>query len=193
MSTPVEAHELTQIKQGDSVFLKALYKKYRATFIKWAERMYPGYVEDIPDIYQQAFTILYFNVKNDKFAGIDSTIQTYLFGIGKNLLNKKAGSKHEQTEALDSIKEIIVPAENVFEKYEVSHRQQMVQSILANVGEPCKTILTKYYFDNFTMEAIADTLGYKTAMVAKKKKCECLIRIRKALKEKHISFSQKKG
>ena len=183
MSTTIEGHDLAQIKNGDRIFLKDLYKKHRAPFMKWAERKYPRYADAVSDIYQQAFTIFYYNVKNEKFIGLESTIQTYLFGIGKNLLNKMVGNKHEQSEPLDSIKEIMLPAENMFEKYEITHRQQMVQSILGSVGEPCKTILTKYYYDNFTMEAIAENLGYKTAMVAKKKKCECLIKIRKALKD----------
>ena len=191
MNTTIDGYDLAQLKGGDRILLKDLYKKFRTPFIKWAVRQYPRYADDVPDVYQRAFTIFYFNVKEGKFTGQDSTIPTYLYGIGKNLLNKMAGNKHEQTESLDSIKEIVLSPENTFDKFEISHRQQLVRSILEKVGEPCKTILTKYYYDNFSMEAIAENLGYKTSMVAKKKKCECLIKIRKALKDT-VSLTQPK-
>jgi hypothetical protein len=41
------------------------------------------------------------------------------------------------------------------------------------------------------MEAIAENMGYKTAMVAKKKKCECLIKIRKALQARSLELNIK--
>lgn len=190
MRTAIEGRELELLQQGDRLLLKELYKKHRPAFLKWAQRQYPGFADDAPDIYQQAFTIVYFNVKAEKFTGIESTVKTYLFGIGKNLLNKKVGNRSEQPESLDSIKEVALPSETIFDKYEATHRQVMVKSILEKVGEPCKTILTKYYFDNFTMEAIAENLGYKSAMMAKKKKCECLIKIRKALNGKNTALKR---
>lgn len=152
--------------------------------MKWAQWKYPG-TGDLSDIYQQAFTIFYYNVKDGKFTGLNSSSKTYLFGIGKNLLNKKIENARAD-ESLDEIPEIELPTENIFDQYENSHRSQLVRSILNKIGEPCKSILTKYYFDNFTMEAIAENLGYKTAMVAKKKKCECLVKIRKALHESSV-------
>lgn len=191
MSTTSKGYDLAQLKSGDRIVLKDLYKEYRTPFMKWARRQYPRYADDISDVYQRAFTIFFFNVKEGKFTGQDSSIQTYLFGIGKNLLNKMAGDRREQSESLDSIKEVVLSSENTFDRYEETHRQQMVRSILEKIGEPCRTILTKYYYDNFSMEAIAENLGYKTPMVAKKKKCECLIKIRKALKDT-VSVTQTK-
>ncbi len=85
-----------------------------------------------------------------------------------------------------------LPAETIFDQYEATHRQKVVGSILENIGEPCKTILTQYYYHNFTMESIAERLGYKTAMVAKKKKCDCLARIRASLKEKETSLTRER-
>ena len=187
MSKDAELEELDLVKSGDSVVLKRLYKKYRAGFIQWAHWKYAG--TDAADIYQQAFTIFYFNVKDGKFTG-KSSVRTYLFAIGKNLLNKFVQGPRK-TESLDDIEEIELPSDTIFDDYEVTHRQQVVASILQQVGEPCKTILTRYYFDNFTMESIADAMGYKTAMVAKKKKCECLAKIRAVLRAKEVQLKGK--
>ena len=113
-------------------------------------------------------------------------MHTYLFAIGKNLLNKLVESP-SRTESIEDMEDVEL-SPDIFENYEATHRQQVVSSILERVGEPCKTILTRYYFDNFTMESIADFMGYKTAMVAKKKKCECLTKIRTALRAKEIQM-----
>lgn len=186
MNVFVDEKDLERIRQGDKLFLKELYKRNRGAFMKWAQWRYSCPAEDIADVYQQAFTIFFYNVKAGKFTGLNSIIQTYLFGIGKNLLNKRLTSKLQETESLDDIPEVLLAEDAVSEKHEGTHRQLLVQSILLKIGEPCRSILMKYYFDNFTMEAIAENMGYKSAMVAKKKKCECLMKIRSVLRSKDM-------
>lgn len=187
MNNNAESDELELVRTGDRHALKDLYKKYRTPFIQWAHWKYSG-ASDAADIYQQAFTIFYFNVKDGKFTGMNSSIRTYIFGIGKNLLNKEV-QNFRPSESIDEIREIELPSGSIFDTYEATHRQHVVKAILEKIGEPCKTILMRYYFDNFTMEAIAENLGYKTAMVAKKKKCECLMKIRSTLKAKGIQLN----
>jgi RNA polymerase sigma-70 factor (ECF subfamily) len=177
----VDVRDLERIKQGDRLFLKELYRANRSAFLKWALWRYSCSEEDIADIYQQAFVILYNNVKAGKFTGENSAIRTYLFGIGKNLLNKYVSTRRQQDDALDDVPEVSLGVDTASDGHETVHRQLMVQSILRKVGEPCRSILLKYYFENYSMEAIAENLGYKSALVAKKRKCECLMKIRKAL------------
>jgi RNA polymerase sigma factor (sigma-70 family) len=181
--------ELELVRSGDSAVLRDLYRKHRSAFIQWAKWKYTG--ADVADVYQQSFTIFYFNVRNGKFTGMTSSIRTYIFAIGKNLLNKLAQQKRP-SEPIDDVKESDLPADTMFDRYEATHRQQLVGAILENLGEPCKTILTKYYYEDFSMESIADRMGYKTAGVAKKKKCECLTKIRAALLAKQVQLDRSK-
>ncbi len=181
--------ELALIRSGDRVVLKELYRKHRSAFIQWAKFKYTGV--DVADVYQQAFTIFYFNVKDGKFTGMTSSIRTYIFAIGKNLLNKQV-MERRPSESIEDVNESELPADTIFDRYEATHRQQLVGRILENLGEPCKTILTKYYYENFSMESIAERMGYKTAGVAKKKKCECLTKIREALIAKQVQLDRTK-
>ena len=183
MYSSSEERVLERVRQGDRTVLKDLYKKHRMRFIRWVQRRYSHTQDEIAEVYQQVFTIFYFNVKEGKFKG-DSAIETYMFGIGKNLINKTLSKGKQAISPIDDVEEIDVPTESGFSTYERTHEKLLVKNILDKVGEPCKSILTKYYYDNFTMEAIAENLGYKNAMVVKKKKCECLIKIRETLKEK---------
>jgi RNA polymerase sigma-70 factor (ECF subfamily) len=193
-----DAHkdELELVRSGDSAVLRELYRKHRSAFIQWAKKKYTGVVgreadADVADVYQQTFTIFYFNVRDGKFTGMTSSIRTYIFAIGKNLLNKLAEQKRT-AEPIDDVKESDLPADTIFERYEATHRQQLVGALLDNLGEPCKTILTKYYYEDFSMESIAERMGYKTAGVAKKKKCECLTKIRAALLAKQVQLDRSK-
>ena len=181
--------EVELVKSGDSAVLRELYYKHRSAFIQWAKWKYTG--ADAADVYQQSFTIFYFNVRDGKFTGMKSSIRTYIFAIGKNLLNKLAQEK-PLSEPIDDVKESDLPFGTIFDRYEATHRQEMVGAILEDLGEPCKTILTKYYFENFSMESIASWFGYKTAAVAKKKKCECLAKIRATLLAKQVELDRNK-
>jgi RNA polymerase sigma factor, sigma-70 family len=180
---------LKKIRDGDRQVLKELYQKMRNKFLLWAERRYSGSSDTFTETYQLAFTILYYNVRDEKFKG-DSSIETYLFGIGKNLLNKQVAARERDMVALDEVPEVESLHESPFRVYDTSYDRELVARILEKVGEPCKSVLTHYYFDNFSMDAIAENMGYKSAGVAKKKKCECLIRIRKLLAQAKNKINQ---
>lgn len=177
---PSEFDVLEKIRKGDRQLLRELYQQMRGKFLHWAQRRYSGSPDRFKETYQQAFTILYYNIQEEKFKG-ESSLETYLFGIGKNLLNKQVAGQDKNTVSLDDIPEVENMPESPFRFYDSSYDRELVARILQKVGEPCKSVLRHYYFDNFSMEAIAENLGYKSAGVAKKKKCECLIRIRKLL------------
>ena len=189
MDQTADGLALERIRQDDRTILKEIYKRHHGNFVRWANWRYACSPEEVAEVYQQAFTIFYFNVKEGKFTGANSSIQTYLYGIAKNLIHKKLASRG-RTESLDA-NEVELPADDLLAEFDIMHRESQVAAILAKAGEPCRSILLKYYFDNFTMEAIAENLGYKTADVVKKKKCECLNKLRKLLKEEQSKAKAK--
>ena len=77
---------LTLIRSGDRQFLRKLYEEHRDAFGVWVARSYKCDDDMIADIYQQAFTTLYLNVKEGKLTSLTSSLKTYLFAIGRNLI-----------------------------------------------------------------------------------------------------------
>ena len=77
---------LARIKEGEPSFMRELYEDKRTNFIKWILWQYSCSEEDAKDAYQRAFSILYFNVKNDKLIELNSSLDTYLYAIGKNVI-----------------------------------------------------------------------------------------------------------
>ena len=58
-------------------------------------------------------------------------------------------------------------------------RAEAVRSALETLGEPCRTLLLLFYWEELSMEDIARRLGFANAATAKSKKYQC----KKSLKD----------
>ena len=180
--TLYKKHEiLLKIKEGDERFLKQLYQEHRGRFIHWALKNHRLSREDAAEIYQRAFTILYFNFKQEKITTLNSSVETYLFGIGKNLILKKFQGDEKEIVPMEDLPLDQQMDTSLLRQEELNHQQVLVRDWLKTLGEPCESLLLMYYFKRFSMEAIAERLGYKNEGVAKKKKCLCLKTLRDRL------------
>ena len=79
---------LELIKKGDPKTLKKLYDENRKPFIGWANQFYQADEEDAIEIFQKAFTIFYFNVKDAKLVELTSSVKTYLYSMMQLLVPK---------------------------------------------------------------------------------------------------------
>lgn len=172
---------LDKIKEGNQGFLKDLYEQNRQKFIKWLCWNYNCDEEDAKDAYQKSFSILYFNIVDEKITELKSGLETYLFGIGKNVI-KKIFRSNPRYSVVDEVQEHLISNVDYFDIEEKQHQSLMVEKILKQVGDPCKTLLELYYFHRYSMESIATHLSYKNEGVVKKKKFLCLKKIREMLK-----------
>lgn len=160
------------IKAGSEKILFQIYESYRNEFVSWAIRSHQVTIEEAKDVFQESVVALYKNVKNGKADNLDSTIKTYLFGIGKNIILNSIKRKGIEVEVF---KQLNLNDDNgLNEHYEHQHMVQLVSRIYKAIGSPCKDILEMYYEKGFDMDSIANRMGYKNSDVAKKKKYECL-------------------
>ena len=53
-----------------------------------------------------------------------------------------------------------------------------LKKILDKIGEPCNTILQKFYYFGLTMKQLVPITGYKTEAVVRKKKHECMQKLK---------------
>ncbi len=169
---------INRIRSNDAKYLKSMYYQERRSFMGWALKNHRLSEGEALEIYQNAFTIMYTNIKHEKVNAIESSVSTYLVGIGKNLIRK-----HFKGANLSLDQEQYKLSDDGYqEKQEQTHQQVMIHSWLNKLGDPCRRILILYYFRKYSMEAIAREMGYKNEGVAKKKKCLCLKSLRDQLK-----------
>ena len=147
-------------------------------FKGWVYKNHSLNEDQTSELYQKSFTILYFNVRDGKIENRDAEVSTYLIGIAKKLVHEKF-REIKEANRYQELENNIHYYEDVFEEREdLEFKREKINNALRILDKKCKDILKLYYYENYSMEAIAETLGYKNDKVAKKKKYECLQKLR---------------
>ena len=68
---------------------------------------------------------------------------------------------------------------------ELNERKRIMAETLSKLDEPCHSILKLFYFDSYSMEAIATALNYKNADVVKSQKLRCINELRERINMKY--------
>ncbi|RMG27578.1 MAG: RNA polymerase sigma factor [Bacteroidetes bacterium] len=181
---------LAQICQGNERVLSQLYETHRMPFIRWVRYQYGCDPEEASEIYQQAFVILYKNAKSGKMNQLKSSIRTYLYGIGKNLMYNLWRDRNRNMTHLEDLHEEQHQMDITYaEKDQRAHQTQWIESLMEQLNEKARQVLYLYYFANYSMEAIANALGYKSEKVAKKIKYDALQKLKKLARERKMTIS----
>lgn len=162
---------------GDSswrTFYDDLRSPFRLFFLKhttWSP-------EQVGALYQDVMVVVHRKVTSgDLQAPLRSSLRTYLFGVGKMLYRKQGGSKVQWEE---EIPDIAVPA-SVEDQIAERERAAWVRDLLNRMDEKCREILELVYLRGFSMEAVAEDLQLSGAGSARKRKFDCLQRMRKLI------------
>lgn len=173
---------IAKIKTGGQTELGMIYEEYRTEFLKWVVKEYNCSEDDSKDIYQIAILIFYDNVKTGKLEHLVSSVKTYLFGIGKNIVMENMRKTKRQT-PIDQerwLKEYLID-----EPHEVTSDAslEIATRALNKLGEPCRKLVEMFYYERKNLEEITNALNYKNAETAKNQKCKCMKRLRKLCEE----------
>ena len=168
--------------KSDEQRLHQLYQENRVNFVYFATEYFDCKSEEAGDIFRQAFTILYLNIKNGIIPALDLSVEHYLMDIGKSLLKNKYVIRKEMeiTERID----VSFLDFNIIEKHQNRQTKVVLAELFQNLGEPCRSILKLYYFCCFSMENIAEQIGSNNQATAKKKKYQCLEELKATIDNK---------
>ena len=166
---------LKSIREGDEKPIKELYHQFRDEFINWALKHYQIEEMKAANTFQDAIIIFHRNVVQGKITTLNSSIKTYLFGIGKKLLLKHLSTK-SRVDLVDQFDDQLIPALDlqIYYKIEKDHRQLLISQALKNLKEKCRKTITLFFFNRFSHEAIANRLGYNNANVSRTMMRKCL-------------------
>ncbi len=110
-------------------------------------------------------------IKN-KDLEINSSLHAYICGIARyNWLNEtKKESKHrsENIEDQYDLSSDITPETLLINQGKI----KLLEKLLSKLGKNCKEVLM-YWANGYSMDEIADMMGYKSNMMARKKKYKC--------------------
>ena len=123
-----------------------------------------GTEEEARDIYQDALIVFWQKATSGKLV-MTSKISTYIYSICQNLWRKELDRKKRLS---NEEKDIAVVLDT-----DTEERNRIVAKCIDQLGDTCKKVLMYYYFDEMSMQDIADKLGFANTDNAKTKKYKC--------------------
>ena len=171
---------LEGIKHSNSPILQYIYEQYYPMVYKMVIQN-KGNSQEARDIFQDGMIVLYEKSLQTDFV-LSSALSTYLFAICRNLwLNKlNRQKKHEslQDQSIDRPDDASMMNDD-----NSTERQALLKRLLQKIGDSCRKILMKKYYEQRKDKEIADELGLSGADYVKTQRYRCLKQL-KALMEK---------
>jgi len=152
-----------RICKGDEEALEFLYKKYYRMMTKLVISN-SGTEEEARDVYQDALIVFWQKATSGNLV-LTSKMSTFIYSICQNLWRKELDRKKRlSSEEKDSSIEMDT---------ETLEREKIIANCIEQLGDTCKKVLTYYYFEEMSMQDIADKLGFANTDTAKTKKYKC--------------------
>jgi RNA polymerase sigma factor (sigma-70 family) len=173
---------IQKIKSGGQTELGLVYEEYREEFIRWAIKEYNCSMDDSQDIYQLTILIFYDNIRQGKLEHLVSSVKTYLFGIGKNVVreNMRKEKRYVPISKEKWLKENLIdePSDPIDES-----AFDRAKNALAKLGQPCQRLVELFYYEKKSIPEITLEMNYKNPETAKNQKCKCMARLRKLFEQ----------
>ncbi len=168
------------IKANDQIALKEFYvgnySKIETMVLKNS-----GSVEHAKDLYQESFIVVWNNLKTNKFEPKnENALQGYLYQIAKNKWMDILRSKtFRKTNSLSKETLALLKQEPNDEVVDDANSIKLKEAMTAfkNLGQPCKQLLTNYYYEKKSLRVIASELQMGEASV-RNKKYRCMEKLR---------------
>lgn len=177
-----DQHLLEKIRTGDTGWIELAYKQHRKTFIAWVGKLLKIDDETAADLFQSALLTLYENVQSGQLKELTSSLQTYLFAIGKNKGYEYLAKKAKE-QRLSVYEFSLAYTQGNTEEQEIAYAEtsQHLLRVVDTLGEPCLPLLRLFYYEKKSWEQISSMLGYKTVNSAKTMKYKCMQKIKEIM------------
>ena len=174
-----DAKILQQLQQGDEEALVTLYEANRHMIGDFLSRN-NGTEDDTDDMLQEALVILWERVRSGRFDH-RAQLSTFIFATVKNIwLQRLARKKKEKRTDID-LNATIDTGQDALERLIECEETAIVREALDRIGDPCKTLLLLFYWEERPMQEIARHMGFANADTVKSKKYQCKKELKKIL------------
>jgi len=186
-STYADAELLAAIRSGDQLnnAIYFIYQQYSQTIQSFILAN-SGMPADAEDIFQETVVIFIDLVKKDKFRG-EASVKTFLTAIARNLwLNelKKRERSEIREKAFENNRDVTEP--DVSQHMANREEKQQFLEVMGKLGEPCKKLLTLFYYENMSVKDMLHHLPYENEQVVRNKKYKCLQSLTEMIKQNPV-------
>ncbi|MFK7925323.1 MAG: RNA polymerase sigma factor [Bacteroidia bacterium] len=158
-------------KEGQKV-TNYLFDKYRGLVYKGMNR-YRLSEENALDVYSDTIIAIGLQVRNGKFRG-ESKLSTYLFKIYYNrCINKVRDLQAKQLDLIEEMPDYPQGGQSILQAMITQEEVERLVSFLDQLGARCKEIILMREYYGYTMDEIAEKIGFKTARSVSAMKARC--------------------
>lgn len=174
-------NEYKRLKEGEEEAQFEFYDNNKAAFLNFAQK-YKLPQDDVVEVYQDACLVVFENAIKGKIENLNSSLKTYLFGIGKFLIFKRYKELQKQS-SIQVNEDLAYTYFDPFGESDESKKLKSIRNGLKSLGKKCRELLKLYYFEEKELEEIMLVMNYESKNVLKSQKSRCL----KQLKEKILN------
>lgn len=172
---------LGKLASGQDDIWQQFYDDHRSPFRMFFLRYTRMNSEEVLALYHDVMVVMHRKVSSQSLQPpLRSSLRTYMFGIGKMLYRKQGQA---QTNWSDEIPEVAV-APVIEDEAERKAQAAMVKGLLARLDEACRRILDLVYIKGYAMESVAAALDLSSEGAARKRKFDCLKKLRQMVEPK---------
>ncbi len=176
LKAEVDENEIFErIQKGDEKALEIIYQKYYRMMTKLVVSN-SGTEDEARDIYQDALIVFWQKATSGNLV-LTSKISTYIYSVCQNLWRKELERKKRLTNEEKDSSETI--------DHDSGERNKIIALCIDQLGDTCKKVLMYYYFDDMSMQDIADKLGFANTDTAKTKKYKCKQKLDELVKSQY--------
>jgi RNA polymerase sigma factor (sigma-70 family) len=175
------------IGNGDQRALKTVYQQHWDMVLGFVLNN-SGSEDDAKDIYQEALIVVLQKARSGEFV-LTSKLKTFIYSVCRRMWLKQLHLNSRFTDKVndnESYEEFDADLDAHEKKTRMQH---IVQASMNELGEPCKTIITDFFYGGLTMEEIAEKMGYTNAANAKNQKYKCFKRFKKLVIDRNKTGS----
>lgn len=154
--------------------------------LKWCihyVKKHSGTREDAADIFQESISVAWSNLKEGKFQGDMERFNAYLRQICKHKWINELKSSGRRAVRLKDDLAAMESAVDQKEFEEENNQFKLVQTSFDSLGERCRELLGKFYYERKSLSELAHQMGMTEASM-KTTKYRCMMRLRKAYLER---------
>jgi RNA polymerase sigma factor (sigma-70 family) len=169
---------LMALRDRDESTISYIYQTYWPMILQMVKTN-NGSAAEAKDLYQDSIMDFLEKVWLENFS-LSCKIRTFIYSICRNkwLYQLRGRKKFMDMEAYIEFEK---PADDTPEEMPGLPDDTQITQAINTLGEPCRSLLVGYYYENMTMEQLANKLNYKSENVAKQQKFRCKDRLKKSL------------
>lgn len=176
-----DAKILNLMVNGDEEALVMVYKQNQKAIFSFVKRNSGG-DDDAEDVLQESLIVLWQRVQSGRFE-YSSKLSTFLFGVAKNIWSRKRMRQQREPATEFDHDSFDSEEQSQLDAMIDSERSSAIARALEKLGDPCKTLLLLFYWEERSQDEIALELGFANAATVKSKKYTCKKMLEQILKE----------